>query len=178
MDSILEHDGVTRFDSMVDTLFDRARGNRFADRLFYAASEAGNHSLIWHGVAWARALLTGNYKQAIRISLALGLESAVVNGGIKSLFHRDRPAHDGDRPHPLRTPLTSSFPSGHATSGFFAARLLSADSKLGPAYYATALVVASSRVYVKIHHASDVVAGAALGAVMGEIATKASRRRS
>jgi len=33
-----------------------------------------------------------------------------------------------------------------------------------------ACVVASSRVYVKMHHASDVVAGAALGAAMGRAA--------
>ena len=34
-------------------------------------------------------------------------------------------------------------------------------------YYAAGLVVATSRVYVKIHHASDVVAGLATGLVLG-----------
>ena len=33
--------------------------------------------------------------------------------------------------------------------------------------------MATSRVYVKMHHASDVVAGAALGAAMGYAARKA-----
>ena len=41
---------------------------------------------------------------------------------------------------------------------------------LWPLYYAVAAVVATSRVYVKMHHASDVVAGAALGALMGHAA--------
>ncbi len=34
-------------------------------------------------------------------------------------------------------------------------------------------MVAASRVHVKIHHASDVLAGVALGATLGRIATKA-----
>ena len=62
-------------------------------------------------------------------------------------------------------PLTSSFPSGHASAAFCAAGLLSEGSRLEPAYYALAAVVAASRVHVKIHHASDVVAGAAVGTV-------------
>ena len=37
----------------------------------------------------------------------------------------------------------------------------------------TAGLVASSRVYVKIHHASDVVGGLAVGVVIGLVAKKA-----
>jgi undecaprenyl-diphosphatase len=36
-------------------------------------------------------------------------------------------------------------------------------------YYTLALVVAWSRVHVRIHHASDVMAGMAVGALLGEI---------
>jgi undecaprenyl-diphosphatase len=39
-------------------------------------------------------------------------------------------------------------------------------------YYGIAAVVASSRVYVKMHHASDVLAGAALGAGLGALARR------
>ena len=45
--------------------------------------------------------------------------------------------------------------------------LLSEDDALWPLYVTVAVIVASSRVYVKIHHASDVVAGAALGVGLG-----------
>jgi membrane-associated phospholipid phosphatase len=47
------------------------------------------------------------------------------------------------------------------------------DPKLKPLYYVLAGVVATSRVHVQIHHASDVIAGAALGAVFARIALKA-----
>ncbi|MBW3537347.1 MAG: phosphatase PAP2 family protein, partial [Actinobacteria bacterium] len=111
------------------------------------------------------------YRAAARVGIALGLESGLVNLGVKSLFRRTRPVYDGPRPYALRRPLTSSFPSGHATSGFMAAALLSdGDEKVAPLYYGLATVIAVSRVYVKIHHASDVAAGAALGMVLGRVA--------
>ena len=63
---------------------------------------------------------TGTIDEAIRLALALGAESALVNGVVKSAFRRERPIHDADQPHQLRQPLTSSFPSGHASAAFLA----------------------------------------------------------
>jgi undecaprenyl-diphosphatase len=40
---------------------------------------------------------------------------------------------------------------------------------LWPLYYAIAVVVAASRVHVRIHHASDVIGGAAIGILLGEL---------
>ena len=71
----------------------------------------------------------------------------------------------------MHRPITSSFPSGHAASAFTAAMLLS-DSPLAPAYFVLAGLVATSRVYVKMHHASDVLVGAALGVAMGAVARR------
>ncbi len=75
-------------------------------------------------------------------------------------------------PHHFRRPLTTSFPSGHATSAFSAAVLLSEDDVLWPLYLAIAVIVASSRVHVKIHHGSDVVGGAVIGVAIGLLARK------
>ena len=95
-----------------------------------------------------------------------------MNGPVKSLFKRHRPAWEQERPRKLRRPRTSSFPSGHASSAFTAAGVLSQGDPLWPAYYVIAAVVASSRVYVKIHHPSDVVAGAVLGIALAEVAKR------
>jgi undecaprenyl-diphosphatase len=37
----------------------------------------------------------------------------------------------------------------------------------GPGWYALASAVAASRVYIRLHHASDVAAGAAVGLALG-----------
>ncbi len=168
-------DRIARFDDGVDTAFDRLRGNPAADRVFYGASELGDFSLVWFILGALRGLRSErDWRAAVRVGVGLGIESALVNGVIKSFFRRRRPPTEGFiHAWPLRRPRTSSFPSGHATSAFSAAALLSEDDALWPLYYAIAVVVATSRVYVKMHHASDVVAGAALGALMGRAARAA-----
>jgi undecaprenyl-diphosphatase len=161
---------VARFDDAVDRAFDDLRGHPASDRLFYAASALGDFSLIWMILGAARGLRSEHdWHASARVMTALAVESALVNQGVKRLFNRRRPPWEAERPRRLRKPRTSSFPSGHATSGFMAAVLLSDDDPLWPLYYATAVVVASSRVHVKIHHASDVVGGALLGLAMGRL---------
>jgi undecaprenyl-diphosphatase len=167
---------VRDFDNRVDGAFDALRGNKTADRLFYAASELGDFSLIWHLVGVARGLTSERRaNDAIRLSVVLGAESVLINGIVKSFFRRRRPEwlSETPRPHRLRRPRSSSFPSGHASAAFAAATLLAEDDPLWPVYYAAAAFVASSRTYVKIHHASDVVAGAITGVAIGRIARKA-----
>ena len=158
---------IARFDTAIDTRVDRMRGHPHLDRLMYTASELGDFSLIWHLTSATRALGPDRrLVHAVRVAAVLGVESALVNGPVKRLFRRHRPAWEQERPHKLRRPRTSSFPSGHASAAMTAAGLLAQNDPLGPLYYAVGAVVASSRVYVKIHHPSDVVAGAVLGIVL------------
>jgi membrane-associated phospholipid phosphatase len=164
---------IAEFDRRVDAAFAPLRGHAVADRLFYAASELGDFGLIWLMLGAARGLRSEHdWHAAVRVGGAIGAESVLVNLGIKSLFRRARPPWEVDRPLRLRRPRTSSFPSGHATAGFTAATLLSEDDPLWPIYYGIATVVAVSRVYVRIHHASDVVGGIGLGLVLGRIARR------
>ena len=171
-------DLVRRFDTAVEARWELARGVPALDRLFYTASAAGEFSLVWHLAGAARAAATGRPADALRFSAVMIAESALVNGGIKSLFRRARPAApESPRPHALRQPLTTSFPSGHASSAFCAATVLSdGSSPLAPLWWGLAAVVAASRVHVGIHHPSDVVAGAALGIALGAVARSVLRR--
>jgi undecaprenyl-diphosphatase len=168
---------IKRFDDLVDDLFEiQLRGRPWADRMFYVASELGDWSLVWHLLGTGQAVMHPHgVRRAVRLSGALGLESLLVNGVIKSFFRRDRPIHEAERPHRLRTPSTTSFPSGHASSAFMAATLLSDRSRGAPVFFAIATVVAASRVHVRIHHASDVAGGAALGLALGQIVKRLSR---
>ncbi len=167
---------VRRFDRNVDSALDRWPGHPAVDRLFYSASALGDHSLIWLFLGALRGLRSEQgWKAALRVGAGMGIESALVNLGIKSLFQRGRPSWEGSRPHGLRQPRTSAFPSGHATSAFTAAGLLADQDRWWPAYYLLAGVVSSSRVYVRIHHASDVLAGAMVGVVLGRVGRRLVR---
>jgi len=176
---------IAAFDQWVDTWFEKLRGNKIADHVLYGASALGDYSLLWHMVSLGRAVADPRTeREGVRLAAALAVESVAVNVGIKSLFRRDRPAWEQHRPRNLRRPRSSSFPSGHATSGFMAATLLSRGRpRQRPLWFGLATVVAASRVHVKIHHASDVVGGAALGLAAGVVldrlfpAGNARRRR-
>lgn len=164
---------VERWDASVDRCFEPLRGNAAADRLFYTASELADRSLIWHLLAAGKATISrSGHNAALRLTIALAIESGLVNGVIKSLFNRSRPTIREHRPLRLRIPRTASFPSGHASSATMAALLLGEGSRLGPVYKVAAMIVGASRIHVKIHHSSDVVGGAIVGAVLGRIVKK------
>ena len=166
---------VGRFDRLVDRSFSSLRGHRLPDRVFYAASALGEHSLVWFLLAGVRALRADGERDrraAARAAVGLSLEWVVVNGGLKSLVGRSRPTAPGARPHYLRVPRSSSFPSGHASSSAFAAIVLGEGDPWWPAYAALSLVITASRVHVRIHHASDVLAGAATGLALGVLARR------
>lgn len=164
---------VAAFDTAIDVRVDRFRGHPHVDRLMYAASELGDFSLIWHLIATTRAMGPDRRPiHAVRVAAILGVESPLINGPVKGMFRRHRPAWEQERPRRLRRPRTSSFPSGHASAAMTAAGVLAQNDPLWPLYYAVGVVVASSRVYVKIHHPSDVVAGALVGLALARIARR------
>lgn len=163
-------DAVRRVDTEAEIALDVLRGRPIPDRIGYVASELGNFSLIWHTLSALRGLRRGgDLAGSARISIGLGVEAALVNGPIKSMFRRQRPTTVAEvlRPHKLRQPTTSSFPSGHASAAAFFVVVAGEDDPWWPLYLAAGAVVASSRAYVKIHHASDVIGGVVVGTVLG-----------
>ena len=116
---------------------------------------------LWLGWRGQRSLALGWV-------LALG-GNALLNPLLKRVFERVRPVHD----HGLVAELSWSFPSGH-TSGatvaygmlaYVVLRTLPTVWHLPAVLGATALAftVGSSRVFLQVHFASDVVAGFASG---------------
>jgi undecaprenyl-diphosphatase len=113
----------------------------------------------------------------VGLAVGIGAESLIVNQGLKRIFRRRRPTENGDERFDIRRPLTSSFPSGHASAAAFAATVLIGwdGRRSAPLWGSLAVTVATSRAYVRIHHASDVVAGVAVGATMGLVARRVFR---
>lgn len=170
---------IEGFDAAVDGWWEVLRGRKLVDRVMYGASDVGEFSQIWHVLGAIGALAPRReVSDAFRFSALMALESLIVNQGVKRLFARSRPGAAAENPttHRLRQPISSSFPSGHASAAFCAAVVLSRGSRLGLLYRLAAGIVSVSRIHVRLHHASDVIAGAVLGEAIGRIAARLMRR--
>jgi undecaprenyl-diphosphatase len=164
------------FDSTGDKLFEPLRNNAVSQRVFNLASKVGDFSVVWHVIGVLCAISSViSFRETLALSLALGCESLIVNQGIKRMFRRDRPTVSGDERFDVRTPSTSSFPSGHASSATCAAIVLTlfTGMPLAILWVIVGVVVALSRVVVRIHHLSDILGGLVVGAILGGIAVPA-----
>jgi undecaprenyl-diphosphatase len=118
----------------------------------------------------------------LSIVLAVGVADLVSSRIVKPAVGRVRPcrALDGIRV-PDGCGPAPSFPSSHAATGFALAVAAAPGLRYGWGLLGVAAAVAASRVLLGVHYPSDVVAGAALGALIGGLAawvTAPSRRRS
>jgi len=157
-----------RFDLSVSGRLNRAE-HPVLDEVLPRLSHAADHSKLWLGVA-AALLATRSRRPkraAIRGLLSLAAASAIANGPAKWAAQRARPdLIDIPLQRRLRRPpRTFSFPSGHSASAAAFATAVSLEFPIvAPVVGALAAGVAVSRISTGAHHASDVVAGLALGA--------------
>lgn len=169
---------VAAFDAAIDELLERFRGDPVLDRIMTTATRAGEFSIIWHGASVVRGAIRRRPAQVVALAVAIAAESLLVNQVLKRMFRRERPTSSGDERFDLRTPLTTSFPSGHASAATFAAVCLIGwdGRRWAVVWIPLATAVAVSRPYVRIHHASDVVGGVVVGGLLGLIARRVFRR--
>ena len=161
-----------QFDERVDRALEKIRDKKLAIVTFSIASAVGDFGILWHIIGLLRSIgSVDRLRQAFVFSVLIGIESLILNQGIKRLFRRSRPTERGDDRFALRKPRTSSFPSGHSSSAFFSALVLTYFFSWPwiVLFYVCALIIAVSRVGVRIHHASDVIGGAIVGTLMGTI---------
>jgi undecaprenyl-diphosphatase len=105
-------------------------------------------------------------QRALALAVGIGVTAALVLT-IKFLVRRRRP--EGEWGAVYRNTDPHSFPSGHAAR---AVMLVAMAIGLGPAWFAVLLIiwaplVSLARVAMGLHYLSDVLAGIALGLVMG-----------
>jgi membrane-associated phospholipid phosphatase len=137
-------------------------------------SNAANNSRLWLAIAAGLALAGGEAgrRSALRGTLAIGITSALVNLAAKSVWSRQRPDRAGagvPGERNVRMPASTSFPSGHAASGFAFASAIGRDQPaLGFALQFLAAAVAYSRVHTGVHYPGDVVVGSLIGAGTGQ----------
>ena len=137
-------------------------------------SNAANHSALWLAVAAGLSLAGGaaGRRAAVQGTVAIGVTSALVNLAVKSAWSRQRPDRAGAGVPVRRNvpmPASTSFPSGHAASGFAFAAAIGRDQPwLGLALRFLAATVAYSRVHTGVHYPGDAVVGSLIGEGTGQ----------
>jgi len=143
------------------------------DRLFKnLAQPGGTGGLVLMGAGYLGFTLLGK-DEPRSVVVDMGVATVLAQAAILPLKYglgRARPA-DGKGTHDFH-PFSSrdAFPSGHATQAFAMASALSLRSTepwVGWCAYGVAGLVGVARLGTRDHHASDVVAGALVGTVMG-----------
>jgi membrane-associated phospholipid phosphatase len=131
-------------------------------------SRLGEHSRLWMSVALAGAASDRKNRSLYLRLLATLMATEVVNALVKLAIDRPRPMLPGLSPL-MSTRSGRSFPSAHASTSFAATGLLTQVLPSPPVYLAAG-AMALSRPYLGVHYPSDVIAGVALGIVLGKIA--------
>jgi membrane-associated phospholipid phosphatase len=154
----------------------RTRGHTPAAELAAARfSRLGEHGAVWLAIGIAGQLLDRRRRSSWRAATGAVALAYALNTAIKPVVGRRRPDLPG-LPALTPTPTDLSFPSAHAATSFAGAL---AYSRLGlprAPLYALAAGLSFSRVYLGVHHPSDVLAGALLGSAAGGWATRAVAR--
>ena len=149
-------------------------------------SNLANNSKLWLGVAGLLFVVGGRAgrRAALTGAVAIGVNSAVVNIPVKYAARRARPdraAAGVPAERWVDMPTSTSFPSGHAASGFaFASAVAGTLPVLGVPLRGLAATVAYSRVHTGVHYPGDVIVGSLIGTSIGEataLAARSVRRR-
>jgi undecaprenyl-diphosphatase len=139
-------------------------------RLWMVAATRGGDGWLWYGAGLAVALFGGpdRFHAILAAVMATGIGVAMFLA-LKRSFGRKRPC--ALQPHcwaTLLPPDQFSFPSGHTITAFSVAIALGAYyPAMFPGLLFCAVSVAVSRILLGMHFLTDVLAGAAIGWLLG-----------
>ena len=133
--------------------------------LMRAFTVAGKGGALWGVLAFLAFLITGFEAYNLLVPWAAVAISWFVAEGAKYLFDRARPFISDTEIAPLvKTPSSSSFPSGHSATAAAGTLTLSVVyPAFAPALLLSGVLVALSRIYLGVHYPFDVLAGLFIG---------------
>jgi undecaprenyl-diphosphatase len=167
---VVEHGRLSAFDQDMSRWIARSMpvwAEWLARALSWVGGAAGVAVLVALVAAW---LVRRGWRMEAAVLVAAAAGSQLLSTLAKEGYDRPRPTAGS----PIALPSSSSFPSGHATTGIavfgllgllLAARLSSRAARLAAiaAGFAVGSLIGASRVVLDVHFLTDVVAGAALG---------------
>jgi undecaprenyl-diphosphatase len=133
--------------------------------LMRAFTVAGKTGALWGVIAALGFIVTGFEPYNLLVPWVAVAVSWTLAEGAKYLFDRARPfISDTDIAPLMKTPSSSSFPSGHSATAAAGALTLSAVyPSFAPALVLSGILVALSRIYLGVHYPFDVLAGILIG---------------
>jgi len=144
--------------------------NKYLDKLMPFTTRLGNLGLIW--IIMALVLMLDKPYRAIGSSVILTLiiGTALGEGVVKHIVRRVRPCKYKNYNLLIATPITYSFPSGHALSSFAVAEVLSMSfHQYKFIFMGLAFLIAFSRLYLDVHYPTDVIAGIIIGILCSKL---------
>ena len=140
------------------------------NKIMITASRAGNVGIVWWAICLP-FLINSNWR-ATGANFVFGLAWAHLMGEIiiKHIVKRVRPCHTLDDDEQLiDRPRFYSFPSGHTTASFamVGVALMRCKVITFMPILMLAMLIAFSRIYLRVHYLTDVIAGMILGLTCG-----------
>lgn len=130
-------------------------------------SHFGEHALGWIGLGLVGAIADKNHRGRWLKLIAAAFVSHAISIVVKRIVRRKRP-HDDRIIVGVGTPSELSFPSSHSTSTTAALVTLAKITK-NPLPLLGVPVMMLSRMVLGVHYPTDVLTGAALGAITAEL---------
>ena len=143
-------------------------------RLWALCATRGGDGWLWYGIGAVILFFGGPGRfQAVSAAALAAAMGIVIFLNLKKTIGRRRPS--AFEPHcwaTLLPPDQFSFPSGHTITAFAVALSLSQwNPELAVGLLFCAVSIAASRILLGMHFLSDVLAGAAIGAILAYTAT-------
>ena len=144
----------------------------FLDFMMNVFSLIGEMAFIWIIFTTIYAVVNKQWKPVIILLVSLLINHTICTVFFKNILKRIRPFKYTSTliSHAWDATNGYSFPSGHSSSSFCAATVLSGICKSNRVFwYILASCVAFSRIYLNVHYPSDVLCGAIFGIMIGKI---------
>ena len=141
------------------------------NRIMIISTYLGNAALIWWLTLCVPFVISKKYRNiGIILTLSLGVTYVLGEILIKNIVGRMRPSSKlNDDEVLINRPKDHSFPSGHTASSFtaFTVTMLTCPAFIWIPVLIGACIISFSRIYLRVHYVSDVLAGVVLGMTSG-----------
>lgn len=145
----------------------------FLTVIMKAFTYMGNYGILWYVLCLTLTINKKTRKLGIMCWITLVLNFLICNVLIKGNVGRTRPFEVIDGlTYLIAKPVDTSFPSGHTSSAFSLASLITCylprnKKWIGVISLTIAAMIGFSRMYLGVHYPSDVIVGFLLGIIFG-----------